>query len=63
MIARLQFSDAFAYTFHDARRFVAQHTREEPFRVLAAEGVLVGVAQCSGNDLDTDFARAGGCNG
>jgi hypothetical protein len=43
---------------HDARAFMAQDGREHTFRVRARQGVVVGVADAGGLDLDQDFARA-----
>ncbi len=56
MVARFQRGDAFADFHHDAGAFVAQHCGEQAFRVVAAEGERVGVADAGVRDLHQHFA-------
>lgn len=63
MVACFDVSHPFAHRLDNTRCFMPKHTREEAFRVLTRESVCVRVAQGRCNDLDTNFARSGRCNG
>ncbi len=58
MVADLDALHAFAHFHHDAAAFVPQHRREDAFRIVAAEGERVGVADAAGGDPHQHFARA-----
>lgn len=56
MIPRLHISYSFTDTFHNSGSFVAKNARKKTLRILAAPGVVVGVAERSEEDLDADLA-------
>lgn len=54
----LDAGDALAHALHHTGCFVAQDAWEEALRVFSPEGVGVGVAEGSGDDLDADLLRS-----
>lgn len=60
MVAGLDGRDALADGLDDARALVSEDDREGALRVLARQGVGVGVADARVVDLDADFAGARG---
>jgi hypothetical protein len=59
VIAWLNGCNSFSNTLYDASSFVSQDAREEPFRIIPTEGILISVADTSSEDLDTYFALLG----
>lgn len=60
MIARLKTGDALAH-FHDhAAAFMAQHRREDAFRIVAGKGEGIGMAHAGMGDFHQNFAFFGG---
>ena len=51
----LDAGDTRAHAFHNAGCFVAEDAGEQALRVLSAQGVGIGVAERSGDDLDADL--------
>ncbi|MCY1520836.1 hypothetical protein D9M68_556280 [compost metagenome] len=60
VVARLQRRHAFADLDHDAGAFMAQHGREQAFRIVAAEGEGIRVADTGVRDLYQHFAALRG---
>ena len=52
MVARLEAFDTRAHLNHNTGAFVAQNRRENPFRIITAEGKGIGVANAAGLDLN-----------
>ncbi len=63
MITGLDRGDAFADRFHDATCLVAEDAGEEPFGVVAVEGVDVSVAESIRDDFYPYFASKGRVDG
>ena len=57
MVAFLQGGDPGSDINHDARALMAKNGREDAFRVSARQGVVVGVANPGGLDLDQNFTE------
>ncbi|KAG0776271.1 hypothetical protein G6F22_012693 [Rhizopus arrhizus] len=56
VVARLDAGHALAHLHHDARAFMAQHHREQAFRIVAGQGERIGVAHTGVGDLHQHFA-------
>ena len=59
VIALLQRGHARAHVHHDAGTFMPEDGREDAFGIGAGQGVVVGVADARGLDLDQDLAEPG----
>ena len=58
MVPRRYAGDTLAHLYHDARALVPQHCGEQTFRVIAGQGVGVGVAHAGVGDAHQHFTRA-----
>ena len=59
MVARRYAGDALAHFHHDARALMTQHRREQALRVIARQGVGVGMAHTGVADAHQHLARSG----
>ena len=59
MVAGFQAGHAFAHFLHDAGAFVAKNGRKDTLRILAGQGVGIGVANAGGDDLHQHFPGLG----
>ena len=57
MVAGHKRRDARAHLFDDARAFVTEHARKEPFGIRAGQREGVGVTHARGREPDEAFAR------
>ena len=59
MVARLHAGHARPHLAHNASALMAEHAREQPFRIEPVQRVGVGVTDARRHDLDQHFARLG----
>ncbi|MNV38993.1 hypothetical protein D3C71_1305570 [compost metagenome] len=59
MITRLHRGHALAHFHHDAGTFMAQHAREQAFRIIAGQRERIGMTDTGVGDLDQHFALLG----
>ncbi len=57
VVVFLECRHAGANVDHDARAFVAEDGGEQPFRIGAGQGVVIGMANAGGLQFDQHFAR------
>lgn len=63
MVARLNRVHSISNTFYNTACLMSQNTGEETLRIMAVEGVDIGVTESVGDDLDTYLARLGRIDG
>ena len=59
-VARLDRSHSISDGLDNCRGLMPEHAREQPFWVMAVQGVDVGVAERVGDHLHADLTRGGG---
>ena len=59
MVTLLESGHTRPHIDHNAGALVAQNGREDAFRVRARQGVVIGMANAGGLDLDQHLAKAG----
>ncbi len=60
MIARLKAGDALAYFHDNPAALMAQHRREDTFRIVTGEGEGIGMTHPGVGDFHQNFAFFGG---
>jgi hypothetical protein len=62
VIARLQAGHALAHFHHNPAAFMAEHRREDAFRVVARERKRIGMTYAGMGDFDQHFAFLRRCH-